>query len=187
MTEQKPDSRERIIDAANMLFYRKGYNQTSFADVASEVGISKGNLHYHFRSKDDLLEAVIAFRINMIRNNLAQWDKDFQEPREKLKRFVQMLLIEETDIVRYGCPLGSLNMELGKNQRELRDRSRVMFDLFQQWLVNAFKEMGYKESRLLSTHLLSMAQGAALMTYVYADDRILKDECNKILEWVDSL
>ncbi len=187
MAEQKQQSRDRIVEAANRLFYIKGYNQTSFADVADDVGISKGNLHYHFRSKDDLLDAIISFRIDIIRQNLAQWNEEYPDGKDKLKRFVQMMLNEETDLVRYGCPLGSLNMELGKDQRDLQKRSRDMFDLFQQWLEAAFKQMGRKDSKSLSTHLLTMAQGAALMTYVYADSNLLKAECKKMNEWIDTL
>ena len=187
MSETKQDNRERIIDAANRLFYIKGYNQTSFADVADEVGISKGNLHYHFRSKDDLLEAIISLRMQVIQNNLVQWAKEFPDPKDKLRRFAQMLLNEEADLVRYGCPLGSLNMELGKTQPALRDMSREMFDQFQHWLEKAFQQMGCKDSQSLSTHLLTVAQGAALMSYVYADSDLLKSEYEKILEWIDSL
>ena len=98
-----------------------------------------------------------------------------------------MLLNEEADLVRYGCPLGSLNMELGKDQRDLQKRSRDMFDLFQQWLEKAFKQMRRKDSKSLSTHLLTMAQGAALMTYVYSDGELLKAECNKMNEWIETL
>jgi len=187
MNEPRPDNRERIIEAANRLFYTKGYNQASFADIADEVGISKGNLHYHFRSKVDLLEAILVVRMKEVKNNLAQWDEEYPEAKDKLRRFVQMLLSEEAELVRYGCPLGSLNMELGKYQPELRDQSRAMFDLFRSWLEKAFKQLGCKDSQSLSTHLLTMAQGAALMTYVYADSQLLKDECSKILEWIDSL
>lgn len=187
MSEARQDNRQRIIEAANHLFYIKGYNQASFADLADELGISKGNLHYHFRSKDDLLEAIIALRMQSIENNLAQWDDEFPHPKDKLRRYAQILLNEETNLVRYGCPLGSLNMELGKTQQGLRDRSRDMFDLFQHWLDKAFQQMGCKDSRTLSTHLITMVQGAALMTFVYADGDLLKSEHNKILEWIDSL
>ena len=187
MNEPGQDNRERILDAANRLFYTKGYNQTSFADVAGEVGISKGNLHYHFRSKDDLLEAIISLRINVIEKNLSQWDQEFPDAKDRLRRFVQMLTNEEEDLVRYGCPLGSLNMELGKYQRELRDKSREMFDLFRLWLNKAFQQMGYKDSKSLSTHLLTMVQGTALMSYVYADTDLLKEESKKIIEWIDTL
>ena len=187
MNEPRQDNRQRIIEAANRLFYIKGYNQTSFADVADEVGISKGNLHYHFRSKEDLLEAIIALRMQAIQRNLAQWDEEFPDPKDKLRRFAQMLLNEEADLVRYGCPLGSLNMELGKCQQELRDKSREMFDLFKQWLEDVFQQMGHKDSKALSTHLLTMMQGTTLMTYVYADSQMLKDEHKKIIEWIETL
>lgn len=187
MAEQKQQSRQRIIEAANRLIYEKGYNQTSFADVAHEVGISKGNLHYHFRSKDDLLDTIISYRINMIKQSLTQWDEEYAEGQDKLKRFVYMLLNEETDLVRYGCPMGSLNMELGKDQRHLQKRSREMFDLFQQWLIKAFKQMGHKDYNSLSTHLLTMAQGAALLSYVHSNGDLLKAECKKMLEWIETL
>jgi AcrR family transcriptional regulator len=187
MSEARPGNRERIIEAANRLFYTKGYNQTSFADVADELGISKGNLHYHFHSKDQLLEAIIDLRMQMINHNLAQWDQEFPDAKDKLRRFVQMLFNEQTDLVRYGCPLGSLNAELGKCQRDLGEKSRKLLDLFRQWLQKVFQQLGHKNSKALSTHLLSMAQGAVLMSYVYEDRQLLKDESDKILEWVDTL
>jgi AcrR family transcriptional regulator len=187
MSDAKPGNRERIIETANRLFYTKGYNLTSFADVADELGISKGNLHYHFPSKDGLLEAIVALRMQSIQQNLMQWDKEFPDAKDKLRRFVQMMLNETNDLSRYGCPLGSLNMELGKCQRQLQDKTRVMFDLFQHWLQKAFQQLGRKDNKALSIHLLSMAQGAVLLAYVYEDSHILEDECKNILNWLETL
>lgn len=180
-------SRERIIEAANRLIYIKGYNQTSFADVADTVGITKGNLHYHFKSKDELLDAIIEHRLQGITQLLADWDKQYPEPRDRLHRFTQMIINDQQDVVRYGCPMGSLNVELGKNQIPLRDRSREMFDVFGNWLDNTFKLLGRRDYKRLSQHLLAMAQGAALMSYVYTDPKMLKDEQKMINEWIDSV
>jgi len=187
MTTQTQNNRERIIEAANQLFYTKGYNQTSFADVADELGLSKGNLHYHFPSKDVLLDAVLAFRKQEITELLAQWDEEFSDAKDKLKRYMQMMIDNESNLVRYGCALGSLNMELAKDQRDLQASSREMFDLFQQWLQKVFKPLDSKKSKARSLHLISMTQGAATMTYIYSDSKLLKDECNAINEWIDSL
>lgn len=187
MTEKGKISRERIIEAANRLVYTKGFNQTSIADVANAVGITKGNLNYHFKSKEELLDAIIQFRLLMISEMLKQWDVQFPEAKTRLRRFVQMILNEKQDIVRYGCPMGSLNSELGKFQVSLRDSSREMFDLFQKWLEKVFKLLDSKKSKARSKHLLSMAQGAALMSYIYSDTQRLKDECKSIDEWIDSL
>ncbi len=180
-------SRERIIESANRLVYTKGFNQTSISDVAGAVGITKGNLHYHFKSKEELLDAIIHYRISIITDLLKQWDSELPDARAKLKRFVQMLLNEEQDIVRYGCPMGSLNAELGKFQPSLQLNSKEMFDLFQKWLEVVFKELDKKLSKARSLHLLSMAQGAAMMSYVYSDSKILEDECKLMNEWIDAL
>ena len=169
MSEIKQSRRDHILEKANNLIYSKGYNQTSFAEIAAEVGITKGNLHYHFNSKEDLLENIIALRNVEIKKNLAFWSEQFSEPKDKLKRFVQMLLNEETALIRYGCPMGSLNMELGKDQQSLQEKSRVMFDLFLAWLEKIFKQIDKKNSKSLSQHLLVMAQGSALMAYIYSD------------------
>jgi AcrR family transcriptional regulator len=187
MTQRGKISRDRIIEAANRLIYTKGYNQTSFADVAEAVGITKGNLHYHFRSKEELLDAVIAYRIDVIMNTLEQWDEQIHDTKGKLKRFVQILRNDASDIMRYGCPMGSLNVELGKCQLTLQSRTREMFDLFQAWLEKTIKQLNRKDSKSLSLHLLAMAQGAALISYVYSDDKILKNECMRIESWIDSL
>lgn len=187
MTVKGKISRERIIEAANRLVYTKGFNQTSVSDVADAVGITKGNLHYHFKSKEELLEAIIDFRKTQIREMLEQWNEEFPDAKAKLKRFVQMLLNEEKDIIRYGCPMGSLNSELGKFQSALQASSKEMFDLFQNWLETVFKQLDNKKSKERSRHFLAMGQGASMMSYIYADARILKDECRLMTEWIDGL
>jgi len=187
MNESAPTIRQRILEKANRLFYTKGYNQTSFADIAEAVGITKGNLHYHFRSKEELLETVVDYRLSIITSQLAQWDEQYPDAKDKLRRFVKMLSNDEEDLVRYGCPVGSLNVELGKFQQPLQMKSREMFDVFEHWLENVFKQMGKKNAKKLSTHLLAMAQGAVLMSYVYTDRKRLKNECAMMYDWIDLL
>ena len=41
-------NRQRIIEAADNLFYRRGYNQTSFQDISDATGIPRGNFYYYF-------------------------------------------------------------------------------------------------------------------------------------------
>jgi len=187
MTRKGQISRERIIEAANRLIYTKGFNQTSFADVANEVGITKGNLHYHFKSKDEVLDAIVEQRLQGIRLLLSGWDSEFPEAKERLHRFVQMLINEEQDLIRFGCPMGTLNVELGKTQLTQRDRSREMFDMFTSWLDATVKQLGHKDHCKLSQHLLAMAQGAVLMSYVYTDAALLKNEIQLIQHWIDDL
>ncbi|MEK9971095.1 MAG: helix-turn-helix domain-containing protein, partial [Ferrovibrio sp.] len=48
-------TRDDIVEAADGLIYRRGYDHTSFADIADAVRISRGNFYYHFRTKDEIL------------------------------------------------------------------------------------------------------------------------------------
>ena len=66
-------NRQRIIDAANDLFYRRGYNQTSFQDISDATGIPRGNFYYYFKTKDEILDAVVSSRIAELADMLKNW------------------------------------------------------------------------------------------------------------------
>jgi AcrR family transcriptional regulator len=52
------ETRERILAAAKLLFARKGYPNTSTADIAAEAGVAEGSIFYHFGSKRNLMTAI---------------------------------------------------------------------------------------------------------------------------------
>lgn len=51
--------KEEILDAAEKLFAAKGFDNTSTGDILDAVGIARGTLYYHFKSKEDILDGVI--------------------------------------------------------------------------------------------------------------------------------
>ena len=51
--------KEEILDAAETLFAAKGFDNTSTGDILDAVGIARGTLYYHFRSKEEILDGVI--------------------------------------------------------------------------------------------------------------------------------
>ena len=54
----RPSTRARILEASRRLFNQRGYARTTLAEIAADVGIAEGNLWYHFRTKQDLVEAL---------------------------------------------------------------------------------------------------------------------------------
>ena len=54
------DTRQKILDSARELFNVHGYNGVSLQDIADAVGISKGNLTYHFSKKEEIMEELLA-------------------------------------------------------------------------------------------------------------------------------
>ena len=56
---KSPDVRQNeILDAAQTLFYKQGYENTAVQDIIAKIGIAKGTFYYHFNSKEDLLDAL---------------------------------------------------------------------------------------------------------------------------------
>ena len=58
--KKPPDvRRNELLDSAQDLFFSKGYEATTVADIMERAGVSKGGFYHHFTSKDDLLEALV--------------------------------------------------------------------------------------------------------------------------------
>lgn len=178
-------TRQRIIDAADELFYQKGYNQSAFSDVVGLTGLSKGNITYYFKSKGELLAAVIEQRKSRISDLLHGWDREFPNAEERLNRFAEMLMIETGSLIKFGCPMGSLISELGKTNGVMAPEAREMFDLFISWLTRQFTGYGYsrKQARQLAFRFLSQAQGASLLAHAYGDEEIIRRSVLDLKEW----
>src|SRR6202046_2553790 len=119
-----PDTRTRLVLAAMQLFWEKGYNSTSIADVLQTAKANSGSLYYFFPGKSDLLAAVLDLYHEGIRPMLLEpaW-AGVDDPIERifalLGRYRKSLV--DTDCF-YGCPIGSLALELHEPDPAVRER-----------------------------------------------------------------
>lgn len=188
MASKSERTRQRIVDAANQLFYRKGYNRTSFSDVVEAAEVPRGNIYYYFKTKDEILRAVIRSRLETIRNMLAEWDRTIAEPLDRLERFVRIMYDSTPVLLRSGCPMGSLNTELAKDQPELQLEAKQLFDQFQTWLARQFTDLGYPdEARELSLQLMARGQGLIVVAQVYQDPGFLERGTRELNRWLEEL
>lgn len=59
-TNMKPEERRaQLLDCAQMLFFSKGFEETTMQDILAAAHVSKGGFYHHFKSKDDLLEGIL--------------------------------------------------------------------------------------------------------------------------------
>jgi len=63
---ERADTKSRILDAAEKLFGKKGFEATSLRDITAEAQVNLAAVNYHFQSKDSLIDAVIARRIEPV-------------------------------------------------------------------------------------------------------------------------
>ncbi len=188
MTRKSERTRQRIVEAANRLFYHKGYHNTSFTDVVNASGVPRGNIYYYFKSKEDILHAALKYRISRIEQMLQSWNERYPTPLERLDRFLEILPDSADSLARYGCPMGTLNAELGKNDPSLQAEARSMFLLFEDWLTDQFAELGYAgRAREFARRLLARGQGISMITHVYHDRRFLMQETDLLQRWIHRL
>lgn len=178
-------TRESIVEAADRLFYRQGYENTSFADIADAVGLSRGNFYYHFKSKDRILDAVIEERLRLTRTMLAQWEADSRDPEERIASFIRILIVNGNDIERYGCPVGTLSTELAKLNHEAQPGANAIFTLFRDWLRAQFEALGCgDDADALALHVLAMSQGVATLSSAFRDEAFVRREVDNMIGWV---
>src|SRR5439155_899624 len=64
--------RDRLIEAAKIMFYQQGVTGTTLADIAQQAQVPLGNVYYHFRTKEALVEAVIQAHLQELQSLFAR-------------------------------------------------------------------------------------------------------------------
>lgn len=178
-------TRERIVEAADDLFYRQGYEKTSFSDIADAVGITRGNFYYHFKTKDEILNAVIQVRLGNTAKMLEHWESDGKRPEDRIRSFIHILITNQAKILDYGCPVGTLSSELAKLDHPSKAEANELFSLFRVWLSRQFQLLGRKkDADELAMHLLARSQGVATLANAFHDKEFIRKEVNLMCDWL---
>lgn len=180
-------TRQHIVEAADDLFYRQGFAHTSFADIAKVVNISRGNFYHHFKTKDDILDAVIKNRLGKTEQMLADWGEQ-ESPKARIKSYIEILITNWTMIKDYGCPVGTLCTEMAKLRHTAKEDANKVFALFRVWLKQQFSLLGHKKKAdELAVEVLAWSQGVATMGNAFNDYKYVKREVKKMCGWLDAL
>jgi AcrR family transcriptional regulator len=178
-------TRDHIVEKADQLFYERGYEHTSFADIAGAVQISRGNFYYHFKSKDEILDAVIKRRLGNTQMMLANWEIERTDPEHRIRNFIHILIGNGAHIKRYGCPVGTLCSELAKLNHAAQGEARKLFTLFRIWLRRQFTLLGRKaDADNLAMHLLARSQGVATLANAFHDQKFIEHEVDEMCHWL---
>ncbi len=180
-------TREHIVEAADKLFYRQGFEHTSFAHIADAVQISRGNFYHHFKSKDEILDAVINVRLANTRRMLEQWEIEGKTPADRIRSFINILIANRAKIKQYGCPVGTLCTELAKLNHASQGEANELFTLFRIWLRRQFTQLGRKaDADALAMHLLARSQGVATLFNAFHNEKFVRQEVIQMYDWLRS-
>lgn len=180
-------TRREIVAAADELFYRRGFEHTSFAVIAEQVGISRGNFYHHFKSKDEILAAVIEARQAATREMIVGWEAQEKSPLGRIRCFVRIVITNGEAIRHFGCPVGTLTSELAKLDHACVDQARGVFDIFRQWLADQFVALGHDRARAgeFAMHVLAFSQGVATLFNAFGDEVFVEREVERMNQWLE--
>lgn len=127
-------------------------------------------------------------RCDAIKNILRRWDDVYNESKQRIQAYIGLLIYNQSEIKKHGCPLTSLCSELLKARHALRDDAKLMIKLFQKWLIKQFSEfVDEKSARIQTMHLLGRMQGISSCTNIFNDINYIKREVTLLNDWVESL
>lgn len=181
-------TRDRIVEVADRLFYERGYEHTSFAQIAESVQLSRGNFYYHFRTKDEILDAVIGRRLDDTWAMLDRWESEGETPAQRIRCFIDILVVNQAKIMAHGCPVGTLCAELAKLDHAALEGAAEIFELFRNWLRRQFELLGMGgQSDECALHILARSQGVAALANAFRDEKFVRREVAQMCEWLDAL
>jgi TetR/AcrR family transcriptional repressor of nem operon len=172
--KQEPRTAERILDIAERLLQTRGFNNFSYADIATELGITTASLHYHFPGKAELGQALITRYAERFADALSQIDRDLPDAYTKLEAYARLY----ADVLRGKrmCMCGILAAEYQTLPKPMRSAVIRFFDDNQLWLADVLAQ-GLADRSLtfsgsaddIAQGILSTLEGAMLVARPYGN------------------
>lgn len=177
----------KVLKVATHLINKKGFKNTSINEIIRATGVKKGNLYFHFPSKEHIglaiLREVEADFFQFLLGNLRG-----KGPLEKLSSFFDAVL-EKHKKTKFigGCIVGNFALEMSDSNPQF---SNAVEEIFSKWgtvltgLLIEARESGELitdiSPRVLAKHIVATIEGAIMMARVSKSERDLKDCLNSL-------
>jgi AcrR family transcriptional regulator len=186
LTKESPGKRERLVASARVLIHEQGVQRTTLADIAARADVPLGNVYYYFKSKDDLIGALLDGYKEEAERLTRAFDRH-RSPQARLKALVRNWSDMREMVASRGCPMGTLCAELDKNE-DGRDRdAAAVMAIVIDWCEGQFRQLGRRDARDLALTLFAGIQGAALLANTFRDPTILTRQGHHLERWIDTL
>ncbi|HBK80367.1 MAG TPA: hypothetical protein DDZ83_12000 [Nitrospinae bacterium] len=185
------DTRDRIVRAAADLFYLQGYSGTSLDTVARKAGVNRGSLYYFFRSKKNLVLAVIDYFERLIHQNFIDAaEEGASGGRGRLERLAEFYSgMPRASSPCCGCPIGKLSLELSGLDDDMRLRLKDVWAGVIGRIERMVREAQAEEAlhpeadaAILARAFFEQIQGAHIIARTTLDEEDLRADCRRAFE-----
>jgi TetR/AcrR family transcriptional repressor of nem operon len=182
----RSDTNSRILDVAERLVQLRGFNGFSYADVASELKITKASLHYHYPGKADLGRALIERYASRFADALDAIDQQQRDPLAKLEAYAKIYANVLSE--RRMCLCGMLAAGYDTLPSPMQEAVIDFFDVNEAWLTRVLDE-GVAEGKLVlsgspteaAQAIVSGLEGAMLIARPYDDIKRFDTAASRLL------
>src|SRR5262245_16720972 len=186
VAEIRPGKRDRLVESSRSLIHEQGVHRTTLADVAERAEVPLGNVYYYFKTKDELIGAVIDCYQEQAAALIRAFERH-RSPQARLKALVRNWADMRDLVAEYGCPMGTLCAELDKTGGGAdRDAAAVMARII-DWAEGQYRQLGKRDARDLAVALFASIQGAALLANAFRDPTILTRQTRHLERSIDAL
>jgi TetR/AcrR family transcriptional regulator, transcriptional repressor for nem operon len=182
----KLGKRERLVQSARELFHEQGVHRTTLAEVAEHAQVPVGNVYYYFKTKDELLAAVIEGYKEQAASLIQAFERH-RSPQARLKALVRNWADMREAVARRGCPMGTLCAELDKYDTGSEREAAAVLALIIDWAEAQFRQLGRRDARDRAVALFAGIQGAALLANTFRDPSILTHQTRHLERLIDTL
>ncbi|MCG7408696.1 TetR/AcrR family transcriptional regulator [Paenibacillus sp. ACRRX] len=192
MRIRKRSNRDVVLEVASHLFLTKGYQLTSMDDIVATSKVSKTNIYYHFKSKEDILlhiiEKVIEHYSGRVQSILSLYHVDV---RARIEFVLRMLTYDAyQQDCQAGCPFLTLFAQTSNETPAVQERMRLFFQSLQTACENLLQE-GVRTGQLhaqlpvaeTASLILSLCEGGMFLSRVHREDAYLQ-KVFVSLEWL---
>jgi len=177
MTKAKSDTKEKIVQAANTLFYLLGVKATSVDAIADKAGVTKRTVYYHFASKDDLIAAYLRSRDQQ---NLAAYQQAFAEQDGEITDKVAAIFANVAKATSHpkwrGCGFQRTAGELANKPGHPAMKAASWHKKnVEQWLTEAFNAAGLSAPALTARQVFLLLEGALSSMLIHHDPAYITD------------
>jgi TetR/AcrR family transcriptional repressor of nem operon len=183
-------TREKILDVVFKLVYIYGYNGTSMSMILKECNIPKGSLYHHFKSKKEMVLAVIKERLAPKMDQF--YELDIQDDKDGIETIIEAILkvAQKENLLVYGCPLNRLNQEMSPLDKDFEQEINIIYNNIKIKLTNVLKHTSLKKDTdidSLSSYIITTVWGALSLNPSYSSKEQYLNSVEHLINYLNSL
>ncbi|WP_394750206.1 TetR/AcrR family transcriptional regulator [Spongiimicrobium salis] len=180
----KQGVKDRIVIAASILFYHKGYNQTGINSIIEEANVSKDSLYRYFRSKEAIAVAYLEARHLTWMGNLEAFVTVYDTNTQKVMGVFDYLNKWLTEVAFRGCGFQNIIGDLPKDHKGITDQVAEHKNALRTWVYTLLKNDKRADAGAMADEIMVLIEGAIILSQIQKDPwpiQVAKNNCVRLL------